>query len=581
MPIKTERQYRSMSMTVLPQKEKLIDTEYYVEGYAANFERYKLFDDGDSSIYEQFTRENFKGVDLSDIIMQYNHSGEVFARVKNGSLIVRLDDKGLFIAADLGRTQKGKEVYEMISKGMIDKMSWGFVPDEMRFDSKTRTITYSGIKRIFDVSAVSIPANDTTDIHIKSLLDENAERLVRQFTIKTKIQTTMKGHDNMRLKEIEERLSAIAAEVETEGADLDALSEEVDTLKQERDGIIAKEEARKSLLSRIAAGSVGTVSAKDAPVSMDNEAQRIANDFAKTNRMTMDVPSMRSVLLSGGTLATPTKVSGINDLPGGVSSIVDMVTVEDCTGMSADKVALVTADSSAAANTEGSAATSSDPTFAYVSITPATYSLVSYVSNEIQRQSPLNYAEKVRASAVKALRRKAAAVITTAATSSAYADEIIASQVTATTLRTIALTYGADDEVAGNAVLFLNKADLIAFGDVRGTNEKKPVYEITPDTNNPNTGIIKDGGLSVKYCINPNCNALTGGTNSSTTATKPTMFYGNPRALKLDLFGAMEVKASEDYKFAEDLLAVLGKASFGAGLVVKGGVVKVSIAKHS
>ena len=68
---------------------------------------------------------------------------------------------------------------------------------------------------------------------------------------------------------------------------------------------------------------------------------------------------------------------------------------------------------------------------------------------------------------------------------------------------------------------------------------------------------------------------------NSTTATKPTMFYGNPRALKLDLFGAMEVKASEDYKFAEDLLAVLGKASFGAGLVVKGGVVKVSIAKHS
>ena len=382
-----------------------------------------------------------------------------------------------------------------------------------------------------------------------------------------------------RKKEIEERLAAIATEAETEGADLEALNKEVDELTQERSAIIEKEEKRQSILSRIAEGTAGKQSNIAMPETDTGAEERAAQDFVKNNKMYMDAPAMRSVLLSGGTLATPTKVSGINDLPGTPCSIVDMVTVEDCTGMSADKVALVTVDSSASANTEGSAASSSDPTFAYVSITPSTYSLVSYVSNEIQRQSPLNYTEKVKASAVKALRRKAASVITTAAITSTYCDEIIASQVTATTLRTIVTTYGADEEVVGNGVLFLNKTDLIAFGDVRGTNEKKAVYEITPDASNPNTGIIKDGGLSVKYCINPNCTALTGTTNSSTTATLPTMFYGVPSALKLDLFGAMEIKASEDYKFAEDLLAVLGKASFGAGLVVKGGMIKVSIAK--
>ena len=382
-----------------------------------------------------------------------------------------------------------------------------------------------------------------------------------------------------RKKEIEERLAAIATEAETEGADLEALNKEVDELTQERSAIIEKEEKRQSILSRIAEGTAGKQSGIAMPKTDTSAEERAAQDFVKNNKMYMDAPAMRSVLLSGGTLATPTKVSGINDLPGTPCSIVDMVTVEDCTGMSADKVALVTVDSSASANTEGSAASSSDPTFAYVSITPSTYSLVSYVSNEIQRQSPLNYTEKVKASAVKALRRKAASVITTAAITSTYCDEIIASQVTATTLRTIVTTYGADEEVVGNGVLFLNKTDLIAFGDVRGTNEKKAVYEITPDASNPNIGVIKDGGLSVKYCINPNCTALTGTTNSSTTATLPTMFYGVPSALKLDLFGAMEIKASEDYKFAEDLLAVLGKASFGAGLVVKGGMIKVSIAK--
>ena len=382
-----------------------------------------------------------------------------------------------------------------------------------------------------------------------------------------------------RKKEIEARLAAIASESEADGADLEALNKEVDELTKERSAIIEKEEKRQSILSRIAEGTAGRQSGIAMPKADTNPEERAAQDFVNNNKMYMDAPAMRSVLLSGGTLATPTKVSGINDLPGTPCSIVDMVTVEDCTGMSADKVALVTVDSSASANTEGSAASSSDPTFAYVSITPSTYSLVSYVSNEIKRQSPLNYTDKVKASAVKALRRKAASVITTAALTSTYCDEIIASAVTASTLRTIVTTYGADEEVVGNGVLFLNKTDLIAFGDVRGTNEKKAVYEITPDTNNPNTGIIKDGGLSVKYCINPNCTALTGTTNSSTTATLPTMFYGVPGAIKLDLFGPMEIKASEDYKFAEDLLAVLGKASFGAGLVVKGGMIKVSIAK--
>ena len=197
MPVKPERQYRSMSMTVQPQSEKLIDTDYYVEGYAANYERYLLWEDGASSVYEQFTRENFEGVDLSDVIMQYNHQGEVFARCKNGSLIVRIDDKGLFIAADLGQTARGKEVYEMISKGMIDKMSWSFIPEGMHFDSKTRTVTYSGIKKIFDVSAVSIPANDTTDIHVKSFVDgeitKAMQELHRREALKLKIKAILGG----------------------------------------------------------------------------------------------------------------------------------------------------------------------------------------------------------------------------------------------------------------------------------------------------------------------------------------------------------------------------------------------------
>lgn len=385
----------------------------------------------------------------------------------------------------------------------------------------------------------------------------------------------------MRLSEIIARLAQIAEEIKREditAEELEKLKTETEALTAERKTIEDDMQKRDMLRADIAKGVKGTPVKEAMPGAVDERTRR-AEEFQKTGRTSVDVKETRSILLSGGTIATPTKVSGINDLPGGICSILDMVTVEDCTGMSGDKVAYVTAESSASATTEGSASTTSEPTFAYLTISPADYSLVSYISKQIRRQSPLNYDEKVRACAFKALRKKAAAVVTAAATASTIADELIMSSVDAQTLRKIVLNYGPVDEVNAGGVLFLNKADLIAFGDVRGTNEKKPVYEIIPSDSNPNLGIIKDGNLAVTYCINPDCYYLTGGTNSSTTATKPTMFYGVPSTIKLDLFGAYEISVSEDYKFAEGLLAVRGEEMIGADLVVKGGIIKVSIAK--
>ena len=387
----------------------------------------------------------------------------------------------------------------------------------------------------------------------------------------------------MRLEQIKARIAEIPLEMEKEGITTEEytkLKEEAAKLVEEKRQLEKEIEERNKNLSAVAGGAgvpIGNVTIPVQPVQ--DERTRRAESFAKTSKMQVDAIETRAVLLSGGTIATPTKVSGINDLPGGICSILDMVTVEDCTGMSADKVAYVSAESSASATTEGNASTTSEPTFAYLTISPADYSLVSYISKQIRRQSPLNYADKVQAAAFKALRKKAAEVVTTAATSSAIADELIMSQIGADTLRKIVLNYGPADEVDAGGVLFLNKIDLIAFGDVRGTNEKKAIYEIIPSESNPNIGIIKDGNLAVTYCINPYCYNLTGGTNASTTETKPTFFYGVPSTIKLDLFGNYEISVSEDYKFAEGLLAVRGEEMIGAALCVKGGVIKVSLAK--
>jgi HK97 family phage prohead protease len=108
---------------------------------------------------------------MSDIIFQFNHQGTVMARQSNGSLIVEVDDGGLFTAADLSRTEAARRLYEEISAGMITKMSWGFYPGTYYYDKESRTIIHRTVKKIFDVSAVSIPANNNTEINARSWVD--------------------------------------------------------------------------------------------------------------------------------------------------------------------------------------------------------------------------------------------------------------------------------------------------------------------------------------------------------------------------------------------------------------------------
>lgn len=308
-----------------------------------------------------------------------------------------------------------------------------------------------------------------------------------------------------------------------------------------------------------------------------------AKKFKETNKATLET---RATLISSGDLATPTEVSGINDHFNEVSSIVDLVYVANCKGMSANRVAYEIADATAAAKTEGNAAASSDPSFDFVDIKPTSYAVLSYVSDQVKKQTPLDYEAKVNMSAKNALRKKVAEVITAQVVKSTLATGVNGKVTSGkgvideTTLRKLTLAYGGNENVMGEAILFLNKEDLIAFGDVRGTNEKKAVYEITPDATNPNTGIIKDGGLAVKYCINSNCGVFNGTAQAAASgADKKTMFYCNPKCIELDLFGDYEIKVSEDYKFAENMLTIRGQVDLGADVTYKDGVVFLVLPK--
>ena len=169
--LKDDRQVRALQVFAPAPDQKRLDSSFYVEGYAARYEPYVLYETPDGPIYERFERGCFDGCDMSDVIFQLNHQGTVMARQSNGSLIVEPDDVGLFTAADLGRTEAARRLYEEISTGMITKMSWGFILGDYHYDAASRTIVHTSIKKIFDVSAVSIPANNNTEINARSWAD--------------------------------------------------------------------------------------------------------------------------------------------------------------------------------------------------------------------------------------------------------------------------------------------------------------------------------------------------------------------------------------------------------------------------
>ena len=180
MPMKSDREYRGIQVENMETRHAE-DGGMVVEGYATTFNMpYRLCGDEKITVNEQIDRNAFAETDMSDVIMQYDHQGRVFARISNGTLQLTEDEHGLRIRADLSGTEIGRQLFEEIRGGYTNKMSFGFtVPEggDRRDRSKAedghitilRTITKIG--KLYDVSAVSLPANDATEISSRTISD--------------------------------------------------------------------------------------------------------------------------------------------------------------------------------------------------------------------------------------------------------------------------------------------------------------------------------------------------------------------------------------------------------------------------
>lgn len=393
---------------------------------------------------------------------------------------------------------------------------------------------------------------------------------------------------NARLAEIEAQLDAATGEA------LTALETEVNTLIAERSSLQAEADRRQQLRSAVASGAAGTVvtsitTPAAAPTHAVSAEERTAQALVNTGRMSVDADQTRSILISSGSLASPTVVHGINeDNQVGVTSLLDMVTVANTVGMSCNRVAYVVSDPDEAdEQTEGSEATTKEPVYDYVDITPTSVAVTASISKQAKKQSPLNYKASVQSKAFQSLRKKAASIVTEKLKASTLVDTVAAKVATGKgvidekTLRTLVLAHGGNEGVNGG-VLILNKTDLMAFGDVRGANEKRAVYEITPDGSNPNIGTIKDGGLIVRYIINSKMTACSGTAQPGKgTGAKKTMFYGDPRAIELDLFSNYEIAVSTDYAITKLMETIVGDVELGADVVVNHAFTALTIPEAS
>lgn len=180
MPMKVnEREYREFCTDRQAEVRTLEDGQEVVEGYAATWTEYLLWDDGEYRMFERVDAHAYDECDMSDIIFQLNHEGRVYARGSNKTLTVTPDEHGLKIVAYLGGTDEGRKLLEEIKGGYLTRMSQGFrVKQEKREiveDTENRRVdihrTILKMEKLYDVSVVSLPANDATSISARSVCE--------------------------------------------------------------------------------------------------------------------------------------------------------------------------------------------------------------------------------------------------------------------------------------------------------------------------------------------------------------------------------------------------------------------------
>ena len=166
----------------------------WIEGYAATFNSPTVLYTYDGIEYkEQIASSAFTATDMTDVILNYDHAGKVMARTRNKTLQLTIDSKGLSVRASLDGTEEGRRLYEEVKGGYLDKMSFAFSVDTNgdEYDQATHMRTIRKVKRLYDVSIVSMPAYNDTSVSARNYfqtvakMDQKAQELRAKLLLQT------------------------------------------------------------------------------------------------------------------------------------------------------------------------------------------------------------------------------------------------------------------------------------------------------------------------------------------------------------------------------------------------------------
>ena len=162
------REYRDMTFEV---RKDGAEPSFLVEGYASTFEPYKLIEIDGLDYNERIMPNAFDEADMTDVVYRIDHEGRVFARSSAGTIKLDIDERGLHHITDLSKTSGAREHFEDIEAGLYPQMSFAFTVGADHYDADTRTRIIDQIEKVYDISAVSFPANPTTEIHVRDYFD--------------------------------------------------------------------------------------------------------------------------------------------------------------------------------------------------------------------------------------------------------------------------------------------------------------------------------------------------------------------------------------------------------------------------
>ena len=359
---------------------------------------------------------------------------------------------------------------------------------------------------------------------------------------------------DMKMDDIQKRMAEINELLNAEDADVEALTEEVNQLEARANEIKANAEKRSELVSKIANGEIGKAveTHKEERKEM-TEAEKRAENLIQNGKIEI------RQLLASGRIAKPTYADGVSELADVADDIVDDVNAIPLTGTGAWTVGYQKTNAVAADVTDGSAVGGTAATYDYVTINPGEWGVLDEISKQVKKMTPLAYENAIVNAAKSALRAKASDKIVAAVLASTLVETKNSVLLDADYLKNIVLGFRAIKN-KGATCLYIAQADLAVLGKVRGTNEKKALFEITFDAGTTTSGTIKEGGMAVRFRV---LDQLTAGTQ----------LFGQPKTIDMPMWDDYTVETDEggDY-FKRNMIGIRGLQTAGADVVAYHGM---------